>query len=153
MPGIFRPKERYWYYDEVIVLSTYNELEFQFKSRGHISKLKKSVEWKQWTLEQRCIEVQEAIKASLNESTGRKQQSTRKQALPKRLVGLIKDRREKRLLLESIVSEGNKRVERAGGAVNGMDNKLKWSDMDLTMHKAAEPEYRKEVVDKTIKIN
>lgn len=44
-PGIFRPKERYWYYEEKIDWDSYNEVEYQLLSCIHISKLRRAPEW------------------------------------------------------------------------------------------------------------
>ena len=56
-PGVFRPKEKYLYSDKVIDWDTCNEVEFQLKSRGYISKLKKSAEWEGWSLEEKCVQI------------------------------------------------------------------------------------------------
>ena len=149
-PGILRPKERYLYYEEVVDWDSYNELEFQMKSQSHISKIKKSAEWRTWSLNERCEGVQKAIALSLTQSTTKRQKSVRKQALPPRLVGLIKDRRKKRILLDRMASESSKRIERLAG---GQEVRLKWSNGVLEYHKARESEYRTEVVNNTIQIN
>ena len=149
-PGIFRPQERYWYYDEVIDWSTYDERKYRLLSQSNISKIMKSKEWSSWPLEERCDKIQGAIGKSVKASTSTKKQSKRKQALPKGMVGLIKERREKRIYLDLIASESNKRTELKTGESN---IKLKWTDLELAKHKESEASYRRTVVEKTAHIN
>ena len=149
-PGFFLPNERYWYYDEVVDWSTYNELEYRLKSQSNIGKLVMSKEWANRSLEDRCELVQKAIKDSIEASTRKKKQSLRKQALPKGMVGLIKERREKRIYLDLIASESSKRIQRRAG---DQGIRLRWENEELLKHKESEANYRRIVVENTGFIN
>ena len=83
-PGLFRPQERYWYYDEVVDWSTYDEVQFRLKSQSNISKTMKSKDWAKWSLEERCENIQEIIRKSIDAST--KKKNSRSESRPCRLV-------------------------------------------------------------------
>ena len=78
--------------------STYDERKFRLISQTNISKIMNDEAWATLTLEEKCEQIQEAISSSIKNSTSNKKRSKRKQALPSGMVGLIKERREKKFI-------------------------------------------------------
>ena len=152
-PGIFRPKEKYIYFNEEIDWDSYNEIQFRAMSCEAIQNLKNSGEWKELSLNEKAIRLQDIIKACVEESTVRKKRSTRKNPLPQALLLLIKERRESRVLLSTIESETNKRIELRLGIGKKPKGKLKWTSEELEAHKAKESSYRAKISVLSMEIN
>jgi len=152
-PDIFRPKEKYIYYDQVIDWDTYNEIKFRSESKEAIMKLRNSQEWPSLTLNDKAVRIQDIIKTCVKDSTQKKKQSTRKRTLPPPLLELIKDRRKNRILLNTILSETNKREELRMGLKLGPGKSLVWTKEELEAHKKEEASYRAKVVEVSKEIN
>ena len=58
-PEIFKPKEKYLYFEEVIDWESYNAIELQLKSKEAIAKLKNSPAWQTFSHNEKVFQLQD----------------------------------------------------------------------------------------------
>jgi hypothetical protein len=152
-PRLFKPKERYLYFDEVYDWDSYNPLVFQLTSKATIEAVTNVPSWHKLSIDEKANRIQRTLEACLFNAVDKKKRSTRKKTLPGPLVDLIKTRREKRILFNKINSETNKRAELAALEDRNYTISFDWTDDKLEKNMPQAENLRVDLVSLTKEIN
>ena len=77
-PALFRPKEKYLYFDEVFDWDSYNPMVFQLTTKATMEALTRLPSWDKIGVEEKANRIQKTLEACLFNAVDKKKRSTRK---------------------------------------------------------------------------